>query len=77
MDGSGYPDGLRGNEIDDITRIITISDIYAAMTEQRAYKPPKPPREALAVLLALAQAGKVEMALVREFGRITVEKAAA
>ena len=47
------------------------------MTEQRAYKPPKLPREALAVLLALAQAGKVEMALVREFGRITVEKAAA
>lgn len=77
LDGSGYPDGLRGNEIDDITRIITISDIYAAMTERRAYKPPKPPREALAVLLALAQAGKLEMALVREFGRITVEKTAA
>ena len=47
------------------------------MTERRAYKPPKPPREALAVLLALAQAGKLELALVGEFGRITVENTAA
>ena len=77
LDGSGYPDGLRGDEIDDITRIITICDIYAAMTERRAYKPPKPPAEALAVLEALALAGKVETALVREFHRVMLQDAAA
>lgn len=69
LDGSGYPDGLRGSEIDDITRIITISDIYAAMIERRAYKPPKSPEEAVAVLESMARAGKLELALVREFGR--------
>jgi putative nucleotidyltransferase with HDIG domain len=77
LDGSGYPDGLRGDEIDDITRIITISDIYAALLERRAYKPPKTPSEALAVLEGLAQAGKLELALVRAFGRVTVERWAA
>ena len=69
LDGSGYPDGLRGSEIDDVTRIITISDIYSAMIERRAYKPPKRPDEAIAVLEGMALAGKLELALVREFGR--------
>jgi putative nucleotidyltransferase with HDIG domain len=77
LDGSGYPDGLRDAEIDDITRIITISDIYAALIERRAYKPPKRPEEALGVLESMAQAGKVELALVRAFGRIALQQQAA
>jgi len=77
LDGSGYPDGLRGAEIDDITRLITISDIYAALVERRAYKPPKRPEEAVVVLEALAQAGKLELALVRAFAQVTLHKRAA
>lgn len=77
LDGSGYPDGLRGSEIDDITRIVTISDIYAAMIERRAYKPPRRPEEALAVLDGLAAQGKLELALVRAFARVAVRKRAA
>jgi len=38
LDGSGYPDRLRGNEISDIVRLITIVDIYSALVEQRAYR---------------------------------------
>jgi len=38
LDGSGYPDRLRGNEISDIVRLITIADIYSALVEQRAYR---------------------------------------
>ncbi|RYG23233.1 MAG: HD domain-containing protein, partial [Burkholderiales bacterium] len=70
LDGSGYPDKLRGKEIDDITRIVTICDIYAALIERRAYKEPKKPEQAMAALSALAAAGKVEATLVRELGRI-------
>lgn len=77
LDGSGYPDGLRGAEIDDITRIITISDIYAALVERRAYKPPKSPDEAYAVLEGLAAKGKLELALVRAFGKVSIHKKAA
>ncbi|SMQ86246.1 HDIG domain-containing protein [Devosia lucknowensis] len=77
LDGSGYPDGLRGDEIDDITRLVTISDIYAALVERRAYKAPKRPEDAIAVLEALAGAGKLEPALVRAFARITLHKQAA
>ncbi|MDP1883204.1 MAG: HD domain-containing protein, partial [Bradyrhizobium sp.] len=38
LDGAGYPNGLRGNQISDIVRLITIVDIYAALVERRAYR---------------------------------------
>lgn len=70
LDGSGYPDGLAGAQIDDLTRIITICDIYAALVEKRSYKEAKTPRQAMTILNALASAGKVEASLVRALGGI-------
>lgn len=64
LDGSGYPDRLCGRQIDDITRILTICDIYGALTERRSYKAPMQPEGALNVLETMAQDGKVERALV-------------
>jgi putative nucleotidyltransferase with HDIG domain len=74
LDGTGYPDGLSAREIGDITRIVTISDIYAALIERRSYKEPKSPMQAMVILNAMAQAGKVETSLVREMGRIMVPR---
>jgi len=39
LDGSGYPDALTGPEISDLVRLLTISDIFAALIEQRPYRP--------------------------------------
>jgi len=66
LDGSGYPDGLRGPEIGDLVRLLTICDIYAALTERRAYKPPLPAEDALAILAGMG--GKLEIRLVAAFG---------
>lgn len=77
LDGSGYPDGLMGGQIDDITRIITICDIYAALIERRSYKEPKTPAQAMIILNAMAQSGKVEGSLVRELGRIMLDRQSA
>jgi putative nucleotidyltransferase with HDIG domain len=38
LDGTGYPNGLRHNQISDIVRLTTIVDIYAALVEKRAYR---------------------------------------
>ncbi|MDD2464278.1 MAG: response regulator [Desulfobulbus sp.] len=38
LDGSGYPDGIRHDQIDMLTRIITIVDSYDAMTSRRNYR---------------------------------------
>ncbi len=38
MDGSGYPDGLKGDDIPTFARITAVSDIYDAMISKRCYK---------------------------------------
>ena len=37
-DGSGYPDGLKGTEIPEMSRIIGVADAYDAMTSNRSYR---------------------------------------
>lgn len=70
LDGSGYPHGLAGAEISDTTRVLTICDVYGALSERRAYKPPMKSAEILAILDDMATTGKVERALVRALGWI-------
>ena len=41
-DGKGYPDGLKGEEIPEIARIIACADAYDAMTSRRSYRDPIP-----------------------------------
>jgi len=38
VDGKGYPDGLLGDELDLLTKIITVADSFDAMTSKRSYK---------------------------------------
>ena len=73
LDGSGYPQGLGGSDIPDPVRIITICDVYAALIEQRSYKPPVPPGEAYAALVAMG--GKLDPDLVRVFGEVVLDAA--
>ena len=72
LDGSGYPNGIAARDIDDITRIITICDIFAALTEKRAYKPPKPFDEAYSILKSMAGT-KLDPDLVRVFEKVVDE----
>ncbi len=46
-DGSGYPDGLKGDEIPLGARIVAVADAFDAMTTQRPYNEPMPMRKAL------------------------------
>jgi diguanylate cyclase (GGDEF)-like protein len=50
-DGSGYPDGLAGEEIPLAARIITACDAYTTMTADRPYRAARTPQEAAAELL--------------------------
>jgi putative nucleotidyltransferase with HDIG domain len=65
LDGSGYPLGLRADAISDLVRMITISDVFAALIEKRAYKPALPHEEAYSLVLAMGD--KLDHDLVREF----------
>jgi HD-GYP domain-containing protein (c-di-GMP phosphodiesterase class II)/HAMP domain-containing protein len=45
-DGKGYPEGLKGNEIPLMARIVCVADSYDAMTSKRAYRDTMPRQEA-------------------------------
>lgn len=47
MDGKGYPDGLKGDQLDDLTKIIIVVDSYDAMTSRRNYRENKTMEEAV------------------------------
>ena len=65
LDGSGYPHGLAGSEISDFVRVATICDVFGALLERRAYKPPIRGDIAYQMLLDMGQ--KLDKDLVREF----------
>jgi 3',5'-cyclic-nucleotide phosphodiesterase len=68
LDGSGYPMGLRGSQISVQTRILTISDIYDALTAtDRPYKKAVPVEQALDLMDAECRAGHLDPALFKVF----------
>lgn len=56
VDGNGYPGQLAGNNLDLLTKIITVADSYDAMTSRRGYKRNKTTGEALEELRRCANA---------------------
>jgi HD-GYP domain-containing protein (c-di-GMP phosphodiesterase class II) len=51
IDGSGYPDGLRGDRIPLGARIVAVADTFDALTSCRPYREPRSPSEAIRVIL--------------------------
>ncbi len=49
-DGSGYPDGLQGDEIPVMARIVCLADVYDALTSERSYKKALPHAQAMALM---------------------------
>ena len=72
LDGSGYPDALCAESIPDIVRVLTISDIFAALIEHRTYKPTMPREKAYEILLGMDE--KLEKALVDVFRDVALNR---
>ena len=69
-DGSGYPDGLRGEEIPLLARVVQVADIYDALTSPRPYKDAFAPAEALRVLQSETDKGWRDPEIMRMFVRL-------
>lgn len=67
MDGSGYPDALRGNRIPLKARILQIVDIYDALVTDRPYREALLPEDALGVMKREAACGWLDSFLVGRF----------
>jgi HD-GYP domain-containing protein (c-di-GMP phosphodiesterase class II) len=52
LDGGGYPDGLIGDEIPFLARLLTVADVYDALVSDRPYRVGLLPAEAIEVMRA-------------------------
>lgn len=66
-DGSGYPDGLAGDDIPWMAQVFQIIDIYDALTSARPYKAAYSPEQALAMILEEVQRGWRNPELFEQF----------
>lgn len=69
LDGSGYPDGLKGDQIGDFVRLVAVCDVYAALVAPRPPRPSYDIASALAELDREAAEGRLERAIVAVFAR--------
>ncbi|HEY2822099.1 MAG TPA: HD domain-containing phosphohydrolase [Candidatus Acidoferrum sp.] len=67
LDGTGYPDGLKGDEIPLTARVLQTVDIYDALTTDRPYRPAMPVEEALETMRSEAKRGWWDHELIDEF----------
>ncbi|SDT13019.1 HD-GYP domain-containing protein [Pseudomonas oryzae] len=65
LDGSGYPRGLRGEQIALEARIVAVADIFDALTAKRPYKPEWPVEDAFGELRSLVEQGKLDRTCVQ------------
>jgi len=70
LDGSGYPDALKAPEISDLVRLLTISDIFAALIESRPYRPAMSRESAFKILCGMED--KLEQSLLKAFRTVAL-----
>jgi cyclic di-GMP phosphodiesterase len=69
-DGSGYPDGLRGDEIPLLAQIVSVVDLYDAVTHNLPYQTTKSGTEAIQLLRRQADEGLRDPKIVEAFAQI-------
>ncbi len=65
LNGSGYPDGLSGDEISTLVRITSVADIYDAMTSNRVYRSGLTPERTLSTIEEEAKRGYWDIEIFR------------
>jgi putative two-component system response regulator len=67
LDGRGYPDGLRGEQIPFQVRILSVADVYDALASKRPYREAMPHDQSVAILREDAASGGLDPQLVECF----------
>ena len=73
IDGTGYPNGIGGKDLNQLARMAAIIDVFSALTDRRVYKPPMPAEEALALMISMK--GHLDMDLTALFREMLLDSA--
>jgi len=75
LNGSGYPDGLKGDEIPIIVQIVAITDIYDALTSKRAYRTENSNKVAFEIMDKMVENGELNTYFYSVFKNMILNKA--
>jgi len=70
LDGSGYPDRLRGPQIPDYVKAFSVCDCFDALTSSRSYRRALPAEDAISILTDDALTGRLDMSAVNAVRRL-------
>jgi PAS domain S-box-containing protein/putative nucleotidyltransferase with HDIG domain len=73
LDGSGYPYGIKGDEIGQLERIVAVADVFEALTARRPYKKPMNRDKAVEILWYESREGRLDGDIVKILEEITVD----
>jgi HD-GYP domain-containing protein (c-di-GMP phosphodiesterase class II) len=73
LDGSGYPRGLRAEELDFNSRLLACIDIYQAICEERPYHAARHHQEAMPILYDMADKGKLDPRIVKDMDELMAD----
>ena len=68
FDGTGYPQGLKGDDISNLARVVSIADVFDALTTNRSYHRAIAPKEAMNTMFGM-QPGKFDPAIFKSFNK--------
>jgi putative two-component system response regulator len=74
LDGKGYPDGLRGDEIPFMVQLLSVADVYDALSSARPYRAAMSHGESLETMRKDVASGGLDLDLVEIFGAMPEEK---
>jgi putative two-component system response regulator len=77
VNGTGYPDGLKGDDIPITARVLQIVDVYDALTTERPYKPAFTPAKTLAIMESEVEKGWWDRRIFDEFRQLVMSGALA
>ena len=72
LDGSGYPHGLAGKDLNRLARIASIVDVFSALTDRRVYKPPMEAETALNLMVE-QMASELDIKLLSLFRQMLLD----
>lgn len=72
LDGTGYPFGLKGKELNELARMASIIDIFSALTDRRVYKDPMSPVKAMGIMEDMAE-GHLDIHFLHAFKELLLD----
>jgi cyclic di-GMP phosphodiesterase len=74
FDGRGYPDGLRGDDIPPLVRVLSVADVYDSLASKRPYRDALPHAACLKMLSENARAGGLDPDLTETFCALMIDQ---